>query len=589
MAAAAAAAADNNNNAMHYPLVIDMADLTHPLSTAEDLIHGNATPDLEHPVVFRVTGEDRVPFNVWDALTVLTTTKVGAFTRCALHIDDIEPLLLIDSRLPADSPVLARFHRNHVATMSILMCQYVKRGETMGARMLVHDGADINARGAADGGTALHMAVEGGHRIMASWLTDMAECDVVGICDDAGRSPFLKAVEVNDSMMVRTLLEVGARRGAEVRRRMVYSVDHDGESALTLAIRHSFTHMVLFLLSEGRAPVNAFDVSLAMGMSPAATPLSGRMSLSPVIVVIESNWPASILSTLVREGADLAAARKGGLGAMAVAAMCERVQHLRVLMRLGLTPDAEAFRQAAIANHPRILRYLAFPAWRTPLLLRQDGFDSSDEESFIPPPHKGGGHDGVRLPSTLRGSRALVAAVQNDAYQAAEALRDMGVRTTSALVEAVQNDRFWAVRLLIIPTALPPTWPDWHDTPLTLAVRLLRTNLVLFMAENGRLPLPLLNARRGGKDGRTALDLAQEGRLQNYVEVLRAAGGLTSAELSEQRRRGQGKRKSPGDGDIVVGDSGGSKDDGNDKEAEDNNDDVHLVESPTSGAFVPAI
>jgi hypothetical protein len=360
-------------------------------------------------------------------------------------------------------------------------------------------------------------------------------------------------VVANDRTMVDELLQAAQARGEATRRRMVHSVDRDGESALTLAMRHGLTHMVPFLLTMGRAPVNAFDVALATAQPGQWV---GRQSLCPIIVAIVCNWPATILASLVREGADLAAVRvAGALGPMAVAAIHERATHIRALMRLGLTPDADAFRQAAIANRPRILRLLAFPAWRVPLHLRgeranpnhddddddQQEEDSSDEEAFVmppPPPITTTHHEhnnNKRLPPVLRASRALVAAVRHDAYQAAETLRDMGARITPALMEAVQLDRLWAVRLLAVEGALPAAWPDADDTPLTLAVRLHRTSVVQWLAERGRLTPALLNARRGGKDARTALDLAMEGGLVHYADVLRGAGGKTAAERAAER------------------------------------------------------
>jgi hypothetical protein len=344
--------------------------------------------------------------------------------------------------------------------------------------------------------------------------------------------------------------------------------------------------MVQFLLAEGRAPVGAFDVALSTEQPEQRT---GCLSLCPIIVALECNWPASILQTLVREGADLAGAARavggggGGMGVMAVAAIHERMPHLRALMRLGLTPDAEAFRQAAIANRPRSLRLLAFPEWRPPLHLRgnddnnnhndDDDSSSGDDEVrrggiglIMPPPTRvtlmmargesvaGGGAGGMRLPTALRASRALVAAVRHDAFQAAELLRDLGARTTSALIEAVQLNRPWAVRLLAVEGALPAAWPDWEDTPLTLAVRLLRTSIVHCLLEKGRLTPALLNARRGGKDPRTALDLALGGHHRNYERALRAAGGLTSTERAAASRSAGQKRSAPpldpgGDGD----------------------------------------
>ncbi len=124
---------------------VDLADSAHPLSTAEDLIRSTPIDTLERPVCFGVQGEDRVPFNVWDALTLLRTTKVGAFTRCPLSLQDIEAVLLTDSRLPADSPVLERYRRNYVATLSVLLCQHAHSGDIPRMRLMLNRQADINA------------------------------------------------------------------------------------------------------------------------------------------------------------------------------------------------------------------------------------------------------------------------------------------------------------------------------------------------------------------------------------------------------------------------------------------------------------
>jgi hypothetical protein len=131
----------------------DAADESHPLSTAEDIIHAAHITALDRPVIFSITGEDRVPYNVGNALDLLTKgARLGPFTRCALRLGDIQAVLVTDSRLPPDSPVLARYRANYTATLSALLCQYVGKEHCMlGARRLVALRADVNACEVGDG------------------------------------------------------------------------------------------------------------------------------------------------------------------------------------------------------------------------------------------------------------------------------------------------------------------------------------------------------------------------------------------------------------------------------------------------------
>ena len=553
---------------------------------------------LSRPVCFRKQGEDRLPFNLPDALKLVDTQGVGPFTRCAIGVDDIEPLLLTDSRLPPDSPTLARYRRNHAATLSTLLCHYVLHGRIMGARRMVELGARVNAHAAPDGGTALHLALAHGHRPIVEWLVGARSAQVVGVRNRVGATPFLMAVASNDTLMVRYLRTwVMENEGAAALARMLHETDYEGASAFVIAVRRDLFTMMAVLDQVVGAPVNAFEIkeeeeeeqdapgahddnNLGQRLGERGT---GMMSLSPVIVAIEHSKPPSYLRLLVTAGADLAAARKGRINAMAVAAANNRVPHICMLLRLGLLPDAEAFRQAALNNHPRALRFLAGQSSSSSNLALKRGvvsqevdFDDGNGEEE----EEAGGHDLANsasamsdddddddlgrgnplpllrvasrqttlIPHSLSGSRALIAAVNHDAYQAAETLCRMGAKTTAALVEAVRSDRVWAVRLLlrfIVAAAASSKashahkqWPQWADTPLTLAVRLARTEIVHLMASAG-LPPGMLNVRRA-HDGRTALDLAEALRASQptFYAALREAGALTGAEL-----RGESKKK----------------------------------------------
>ena len=556
----------------------------HPLSFAEDLIAYRTITALKRPVIVRVPGEDKVPYELADAIKVSLLVVVvivvvappddgdgrgtqmalkgkGFCTRKPVRLEDIEPLQLLapdkddddadntatdddddddvdndgDDATPppakkkkkqqqqpkpqASSSSSSRhhhhlpffinveYHARFVATLSGLACAFASKNDIDRVKELVRFGAKVNAPEGANGGTVLHSAVARSASACVRWLIEEAGADPF-VPNAHGTTPFLLAVAVNALSIVRYLHQWATsskRKDPGVLQRMLHATDHEGASAFVLAMRRDLVSMMVLLNDVLQAPLDAFEIA----------PPSGVMSLSPLVTAVEYRKPASALRMLVQAGARLSVAQKGDVGLLELAAAQGSVGHVAMLLRLGLAPDARAFRAAARHNHVRILRLLANPkavpseedcpddyldcigtvAWPDYYYDHDDHDDKEEEKEAL-----------LHL-ARLCPAHALAAAVANDSFQAAQELAALRVPRTPALVEAVRGNRLWAVEMLLMlePAPAAAAWPDWHDTPLTLAVLYRRTDMVALMAS--RLPLPLLNQPRA-YDGRNPLDLA---------------------------------------------------------------------------------
>ena len=543
----------------------------HPLSFAEDLIAYRTITALKRPVIVRVPGEDKVPYELADAIKVscccccfvllsrrpmvmvaeqMALKGKGFCTRRPVRLEDIEPLQLLapdkeeeaddnddddndtddddadvdndgDDATPAPKqkkkkkPQSSRHHQHHhlpffinveyharfVATLSGLACAFASKNDIDRVKELVRFGAKVNAPEGANGGTVLHSAVARSASACVRWLIEEAGADPF-VPNAHGTTPFLLAVAVNALSIVRYLHQWATsskRKDPGVLQRMLHATDHEGASAFVLAMRRDLVSMMVLLNDVLQAPLDAFEIA----------PPSGVMSLSPLVTAVEYRKPASALRMLVQAGARLSVAQKGDVGLLELAAAQGSVGHVAMLLRLGLAPDARAFRAAARHNHVRILRLLANPkAVPSEEDCPDDYLDCIGTVAW-PDYYQ---HEAEVEEEDLRLARlcpahALAAAVANDSFQAAQELAALRVPRTPALVEAVRGNRLWAVEMLLMlePAPAAAAWPDWHDTPLTLAVLYRRTDMVALMAS--RLPLPLLNQPRA-YDGRNPLDLA---------------------------------------------------------------------------------
>lgn len=582
--------------------VVDVADTSaeNVLATAEDLFHCQRVTNLRRPVVFRLRGEHKVPYELMDAVDLLDSKGVGAFTRQPLRLNDICPIRLTDSRLPDGHRVLQHYDETYVATVSGLLCEFVARNDMYSAMRLVEkEAADVNAREGIDGNTPLHLAVIKGLLPVAEWLMDTCAADLFST-NYQGATPFLTAVAENSPVMVRALVQRVAGNPA-ARTRMLHGTDKEGASAYVIAIRNDFVSMMMILHEELQAPIDAFDVSLgektnsddedddadaedeeddhgtetedeeeptssssATGSkrkrnqqdasakrkrTAAMTRRRGIMSLSPVMTAIEVNKPPSSLRILSLAGANLETARKGSMNALELAASHGKIGHVLMLLRLGLSPTARAFRVAARHNQVRVLRALANSAFVPPEMDMQD--DALADLPLFPWPYPS-------LPPKLAPARALTTAVTSDAFQAVEELCFAGARRGPALVEAIRLNKMWAVRSLTADGRLD--WPrTWDETPLTVAIQLNRWKMLHMIVD--KVPLDIVNRPRP-VDGLTALDMAMiiENRQQSVAallssstsaadpkppgptasmcaEILRAKGAVCAHETNRKRRR----------------------------------------------------
>ena len=560
------------------------AEAAEPLLTNPDPIQHTALVDMKNPVVIAKPGENTHPYELYDVLRILESPhaarRTGPLTRTPFTIEDVHPIRIRDSRGGAPERIQLAFDQ----TVSAMLAIFVRRDDLLRIEGLVL-GLGVRLQclltDVATGKkmTPLHIALVARCARSARWLirhelehfpppavedggTPPPSTRInLEVADSDGMSPFLLAVATGMSLVVEQLFEQldampeDRQRALFRSRRLAREVlfqqtDASGAGAVAIAVRERNSAM-LEVLKAIQAPLGPFPLTRQLGLSRC-----------PFISVIEHAAPPNLLRLLTQMGANPCDARRGRLSAMAVAAQYGHLGHVYMLLRLGLRPDEEAFVEAASANHVEVLRALAHPTWILSSYLR-DVVDNDLGRVGVAPFLPSSEPQGRPLVHML--TRALTAAVEQNSYQAAEALLRMGADATDALMHAVQEAQLWFLEafshlgstlptpMSMVLSATPPPMTiarrmmdrmDWGrcavatgQTPLTLAVFLERTDAIRLLLCNGRLPTRLVRepvygfVTAGSRISRppqqrkcTALDMALTRRSNTEaVSMLRSA------------------------------------------------------------------
>jgi ankyrin repeat protein len=392
-------------------------------------------------------------------------------------------------------------------------------------RFLLEHGADPNLEGAG-GKTPLHML--SGHRVSDYHRADyilvaqllLERGAYVNARDDDHQTPLLLAMQYDRSDLVRFLLEYGAdpnlegasgktplhmlsdcradcilvvaqsllERGADVN-----ALDKDHQTPLLLAMQYDRSDLVRFLLEHGADP----NLEGASGKTPLHMLSDCRADC--ILVVAQS---------LLERGADVNALDKDHQTPLLLAARYERSDLVRLLLEHGADPNLEGGGGETplhILSGHRVSDYHRADYILVAHLLLERGTHVNARDKYHQTP----------LLLAVRHERSDLVRVLLE-HGADPNLEGAGGKTPLHMLSGHRMSDYHRADYILVAQLLLERGVDVnardkdHQTPLLLAVRYDRSDLVRFLLEHGADP----NLDDGG--GKTPLHILSGYRVFNY-------------------------------------------------------------------------
>ena len=456
------------------PQKVYLDDPEDELASAQDLFHFDTVHTLSYPVLFAKTGENKIPYALADALSIVRNRLGGPLTRAPLAMEDMDAIeVVVKGAAPPDW----LYEQSYKTTLNRLLVYNCESGSCWRVRSLIAAKASVETLHPENLKLPLQIAMA--REDLSIFYALLGSGADLTKKNGFGHTAFCIAVEKGDIELVRRIHHIV---GGD-------ALKHDAERALEAAIGNGNIDMVAVLIEELKLKL------------PPHQPL--------MRIAIEQDNLEMVQYLVQRGKADVRLRSKGdGRNAIVVAAAYGHVDIVRFLCTECDAYDPDALFAAAQHDRAGALLYLL---------------------SFL-------GARGEPDACNLRkDDLSLMAhALRNGAYGVMHALARLErVDTTDALFYAVEQNRHELVRILM-PGAkrVEDNYGPMQDTLLTWAIENGSHDCIAVIV---KLKSHLL-LRKRPSDDKTPKILAHETLDPECIRKLEYASRKTSFPTSKLRK-----------------------------------------------------